>query len=109
MDKKLLKEIRDFCILNNIQDIDKTIDDCLRKGFYILKYGLSPIDNYKIENNVYDTENKERNSPKEIEAFNATVQRSSDDKENGRREKEKSIGQVVKRKIRIIKKEIKDD
>ena len=59
MDDKLIKEITEFCYLNDIEDVEKQINACLRKGFDILKYGTSPIDNYKIEKNIYGTEDRE--------------------------------------------------
>jgi len=108
MDESLVKEIKEYCKLNNIEDIDRFINSCLRKGFNILKYGLSPIDNFKIENEIYDTEKSKRNSLKENETIQSTVQKCSGSKKNGNGEEKEHGEKVVKRKIRIIKRESKD-
>ena len=41
MDKDLLKEIDEYCKLNGV-DVDKTVNDTLRSGFTILKFGMGP-------------------------------------------------------------------
>ena len=40
---KLYQEIKEYCELNNIEDIDKEINRLLRIGFNIEKYGVSPF------------------------------------------------------------------
>ena len=44
------KDIERYCKINNISDVDAFIDDCLIKGFNIVKYGLTPKENFDIEN-----------------------------------------------------------
>ena len=99
MDDKLIQEITNFCKLNDIEDVEKQINACLRKGFNILKYGTSPIDNYKIEKNIYGTEDGKRDSPKEEEIltdlYNLIL-----DKEVGIKERE-----LYKKAILLIEKE----
>lgn len=44
IDKKLYNEIKEYCKINNLR-IGIFINEILRKGFYIEKYGLSPFSN----------------------------------------------------------------
>lgn len=46
------KEIETFCRLNKIDDVESFREECLRQGFNIIKYGISPQDNFKKENNI---------------------------------------------------------
>lgn len=103
MDDKLIKEITEFCKLNNIEDIDGQINACLRKGFDILKYGTSPIDNYKIEKNIYGTEKRKNDSPKEDNKSHTANKRSSIDEKKSDEQNGESDKKVVRRKVRIIK------
>lgn len=48
----LKKEIETFCRLNKIDDVESFREECLRQGFNIIKYGISPQDNFKKENNI---------------------------------------------------------
>lgn len=48
----LKKEIETFCRLNKIDDIESFREECLKQGFNIIKYGISPQDNFKKENNI---------------------------------------------------------
>lgn len=89
MNQQLIDEIKKYCLFNNIEDVDGQIDACLRKGFDILKYGLSPIDNYKREKQ--DT----------IQPVDKTTNTIEEKQENGVKEE---TPQKVRRKIRIIKK-----
>lgn len=109
MDNKLIKEITEFCHLNNIEDVEGQINACLRKGFDILKYGTSPIDNYKIEKNIYGTENGKRDSPKEENKCHTTDKGSSNNETKGDEQNGESNKKVVRRKVRIIKRKKKDE
>lgn len=40
--KKLLKEIEEYCLINNINDIEKYANDLLKKAFMEDKYGKKP-------------------------------------------------------------------
>ena len=42
--KKLKKEIKDYCVLNNITDIETFMLDAVKQGFNIEKYGNAPFD-----------------------------------------------------------------
>lgn len=46
------KEIETFCRLNKIDDVESFREECLKQGFNIIKYGISPQDNFKKENNI---------------------------------------------------------
>lgn len=43
INEKLLKEITEYCNINNIKDIESKINEFLRIGFNIEKYGNSPF------------------------------------------------------------------
>lgn len=49
IDEKLLKKIEEYCKINDIVDIETTINDFLLTGFNVAKYGTSPFDNSKKE------------------------------------------------------------
>lgn len=89
MNQQLIDEIKKYCLFNNIEDVDGQIDACLRKGFDILKYGLSPIDNYKRE---------KQDTKQPVDKTTNTIEEKQ---ENGVKEE---TPQKVRRKIRIIKK-----
>jgi hypothetical protein len=69
---KLYQEIKEYCELNNIEDIDKEINRLLRIGFNIEKYGTSPfsfipenkVKEYINENPVIENVNKVEEAPK---------------------------------------------
>lgn len=43
INERLLKEITEYCNINNIKDIKSKINELLRIGFNIEKYGDSPF------------------------------------------------------------------
>lgn len=49
---KLYNEIKEYCNLNGIDDIEAFSYKCLLDGFNIVRYGMSPSDNIKKQNNV---------------------------------------------------------
>ena len=69
---KLYQEIKEYCELNNIEDINKEINRLLRIGFNIEKYGTSPfsfipenkVKEYINENPVIENVNKVEEAPK---------------------------------------------
>ena len=69
---KLYQEIKEYCELNNIEDIDKEINRLLRIGFNIEKYGTSPfsfipehkVKEYIDENPIVENINKVEELPK---------------------------------------------
>ena len=81
INEKLLKEITEYCNINNIKDIKSKINELLRIGFNIEKYGDSPF--YERPTRVEET--------KEIKK-EEVVKRDNDVKE-----------EKPKKKVRIIK------
>ena len=71
---KLYQEIKEYCELNNIEDIDKEINRLLRIGFNIEKYGVSPFSfvqtekmkEYIDENPIKENFKKEKTPKKKI-------------------------------------------
>ena len=43
LNEKLIKEIEEYCILNNISDTSNEVNNMLRCGFNITKFGTSPF------------------------------------------------------------------
>ena len=59
----ITKQIKEYCSLNSIDDIEGFCVKCLMKGLSIEKFGNSPLDKIKMENGE-DTEKKEQESIK---------------------------------------------
>ncbi len=57
------KQIKEYCAINSIDNIEGFCVECLMKGFSIEKFGNSPLDKIKMENGI-DTEKKEQESVK---------------------------------------------
>ncbi len=57
------KQIKEYCSINSIDNIEGFCVECLMKGFSIEKFGNSPLDKIKMENGI-DTEKKEQESVK---------------------------------------------
>lgn len=114
IDKKLLKEFEDFCKLNGIDPVKK-VNEILRNELNVMKYGMSPIDNIKRENSIQEVNNdneekkpvkKKPGRPKKIKSEERIDSGGTTDKESIKHtEEEKQVEEnVVKKKIRIIKK-----
>ena len=59
------KQIKEYCSINSIDNIEGFCVECLMKGFSIEKFGNSPLDKIKMETgNSEDTEKKEQESVK---------------------------------------------
>ena len=93
--KNLEKDIIQFCQINEIKDVNEFLVSCLVKGYNILKYGLSPKDNFEKENKPLEMEEitkKRRGRPPK--------QKEEDSKPTEKTEEEPI---KVKKKIRILK------
>lgn len=74
INNKLYQEIKEYCELNNIEDINKEINRLLRIGFNIEKYGVSPFSfvqtekmkEYIDENPIKENFKKEETPKKKI-------------------------------------------
>lgn len=62
--RTLETDIMNFVKINNIEDINNFLVVCLRDGFSIAKYGVSPKDNFNKENKPLNIEkyDKEENN-----------------------------------------------
>lgn len=110
----LEKDVIEFCNMNNITDINDFIVKCFRNGYNIVKFGLSPKDNFQKQNKplevevIYDKEESDTKGREEkppIKGESETVKRSQE-KSSEREEKEvPSVkGRRTSRNIKIIKK-----
>ena len=75
---QLEKEIKEYCQLNNINDVAGFITQCMLMGFNTVKYGVSPKDNIKRENNEVDTKStnkvkKEKTKKEPIKISKRTI------------------------------------
>ena len=57
------KQIKEYCSINSIDNIEGFCVKCLMKGLSIEKFGNSPLDKIKMENGE-DTEKKEQEAVK---------------------------------------------
>lgn len=111
------KSIRQWCEVNDIEDVNAFANRCASQGLAILKYGTSPKDNINREiNGIKDIKKNEKlkkqdfGSNKEREQ----VKEQENESRNGIEEesikpKEETKPSVSVRKIRIIKKDKTDD
>ena len=108
LDKNLENQIKEYCEVNEIHDVEAFAIRCLKQGFNIVRYGLSPLDNINRENKgIKDFE--EDDSKKEPSAEDSGKQKEPKRSRNKPAEKEKSESVEEKkpvkvRKIQIIKK-----
>lgn len=109
----LKKEIEIFCRLNKIDDIESFREECLRQGFNIIKYGISPQDNFKKENNINiivkdDVREEKRDKSEHVnDTSNSDVQEVSLKREDETlpvASNNENIEKPKKKKIKIIKK-----
>jgi hypothetical protein len=115
----LCRAIQEYCELNGIDDINNFANRCATQGFNIVKYGLSPGDNIKRENNgIKDLKNESRKKGKEQPGVSREEKRSEEKEDIGTivQGKEESSEEnkskldtgvtkpVTVRKIRVIKK-----
>ena len=74
---ELLKEIKNYCELNDIEDVDGLITKMLKKGFTIEKYGLTPTSPViKKEVKVVEVKNE---TPEENNTINDVVLDKTED------------------------------
>lgn len=93
IEEKLLKEIEEFCKINNIDNIQQEINNLLRIGFSYRKYGVSPFFDNLNFNFINDN-----NESKILD--NVTIEDNTN-KETVKAEKKEK----PKKRIRIIKNE----
>lgn len=112
----LERQIRQYCELNEIDDINAFANRCLSQGFNIIKFGTSPRDNVEREiNGIKDIKKNETRKKKEPQPsredeskrrVEEVVEESTKRREeNKEKEEVKEVKTpVTVRKIQIIKK-----
>ena len=118
VNQTLEKQLRQYCELNEIEDINAFANRCLSQGFNIIKFGISPKDNVERESKgIKDIRknnnltNKPKNGTEEADLKDlvgaqgvvAEAANTSESKEESKPREERKEGVTV-RKIRIIKK-----
>jgi len=105
----LEKQIRQYCQLNDIEDINAFANRCVNQGFNIIKFGTSPKDNFERETkgikDIKKTNGKKEVDIKKVEE-QPTIEREESTavkKEESKPTEERKEGIIV-RKIQIIKK-----
>lgn len=116
VNQTLERQIRQYCELNEIEDINAFANRCLSQGFSIIKFGTSPIDNIQRENkgikdlnkDEYKRQTKQETKPSREEKTKRVVEETTErepTKGEEIKEKEEEVKTpVVVRKIRVIKK-----
>jgi len=103
------KQIRDYCKINEIEDINAFANRCAMQGLNIMKYGTSPIDNVSRENNGIkdikknDSKRKEVNLERQNEAKPSLEGGIEEEPTKGGEEKKEEV-RVKTRRIQVIKK-----
>lgn len=107
-------DIMNFVKLNEIENINVFLSNCLRDGFNIAKYGYSPKDNFEKENKPFKLENYGREEEEsnteglvqnEVKKKGRPKKKSSTSEESVKsEEKGEEIIKPKKRKITIINK-----
>ena len=114
VNQTLERQIRQYCELNEIDDINAFANRCLSQGFSIIKFGTSPRNNVERENkgikDISKDEYKKQTKPSREEetkrGVEETVKESTKEREEIKKEEEvKEVKTPVTiRKIQIIKK-----
>ena len=110
--KSLELDIMNFVRVNEIEDVNNFLVNCLRDGYNIMKYGTSPQENFKNENKPlkieeYDT-NNEKSDSERVEAeqkkrIGRPKKGASTNKESSEQVEEREEPIKPKKKIQIIK------
>ena len=114
VNQTLERQIRQYCELNEIDDINAFANRCLSQGFSIIKFGTSPMDNGERENkgikDISKDEYKKQTKPSREEETKRGVEETVKESTKERKEikKEEEVKEVktpvTVRKIQIIKK-----
>lgn len=95
INKKLLKDITQYCNLNEIENIEEEINKYIQIGFNVIRFGTAPFQEYQ-EEVVIKKQKTVKNKKEEIFS-----EKTEDIKEEILQESEEEI--KPKKKIRIIK------
>ena len=96
INKKLLKDIIQYCNLNEIENIEEEINKYIQIGFNVIRFGTAPFQEYQEEEVVIKKQKTVKNKKEEISS-----EKTEDIKEEILQESEEEI--KPKKKIRIIK------
>lgn len=109
----LENNIRKYCELNEIEDVNAFANRCAMQGFNILRYGISPKDNITREiNGIKDISKDELKKKKQepqrtedvkLERTEVEEKRDSDKEEKVEPTEERKTNVTVRR-IKVIKK-----
>ena len=109
--KALENDIMNFCKLNGVDNVNDFLVNCLRNGFNVTKFGVSPKDNFLKENKPFKLEELNDEEVKcNVEAVEAVTEKKRRGRPRKETKKEESLPAekvnevlVPKKKIRIIK------
>jgi len=110
VNQTLERQIRQYCELNEIEDINAFANRCLSQGFNIVKFGISPKDNVERETkgikDIKITNGKKEVDIKGVEEQPTTKREepTAVKKEESKPTEERKEGVTI-RKIQIIKKQ----
>ena len=115
IDKKLLKDISDFCKINGIDDVQGKVNSMLRKELMLLKYGNSPFNNTqeivedKVEEKPIVEKQKEekpkrKQEKKKIEEISQQTEIKFDEVEDKKEEIKQEEPKITRRVVKITKK-----
>jgi hypothetical protein len=65
LDEKIIKNIKDYCILNNIDDVSKYVNTLLKRAFMEEKYGKKP--------DIFVKQEKEKDSTKSTSSTETNI------------------------------------
>ncbi len=108
--KVLENDIKSFCEINKIEDINNFLVCCLRDGYNIAKYGTSPQENFINENKPlkiekYETEEKSESKGvegKEVKRRGRPKKKLTADEKISKPIEKEEESVKPKKKIRII-------
>ena len=97
-------EIEAYCRLNQIDDVEGFKEECLRQGFNIIKYGVSPQDNFKRENNTKSSDGGLMDERSDIKNSHSNVLQAKMEQDIPSEEGDNVVlEKTKKKKIKIIK------
>lgn len=103
------KQVRNYCEINGIDDVNAFANRCALQGLNILKYGTSPIDNVNRESNGVkdikkDGSKKKENSIKKQDDIKSNLGEKNKEEPIKKKEEIQEEVKVKTRRIQIIKK-----
>ena len=107
INKRLLKEITDYCAFNNIENIEEEINRLLRIGFNIQRFGQTPFTPPSIEAEIPQSSiteiPKQEEKPKRAYKRKPKTEQSEVNEIQIEEHKEQETVVKPKKRVRIIK------